>query len=134
MHGNSGSKPDNDTITMAPTPPWNTTMIATASPTNTTLPCIPQDEPYIRLAVVIALPICLLGAFLYFAAFAYNTAKVRFITKLRAEPPEKWEEFILQQCKHHWLDPDVDPKNISKFYGGLGGEKLSPFTIHGMIG
>jgi hypothetical protein len=90
-----------------------------------------SDEAYIPQAIVITIPICFTIICIMVTLVAYNISKIRLLTRLRAELPEHRDEFILQQCKSYGLDPDVDPKNISRFYWGSGGEKLSPFDTPG---
>jgi hypothetical protein len=112
---------------MAPT---STTAIpTTASSTPTATYC--SDEASIPQAILITIPICFTVICIVVTLVVYNISKIRLLTRLRAELPEHRDEFILQQCKSYGLDPDVDPKNISKFYGGSGGEKLSPFDTPG---
>jgi hypothetical protein len=101
----------------------------TASSTPTVTYC--SDEPYTPLAILITIPICVTVICIMVTLVAYNISKIRLLTRLRAELPEHRDEFIHQQCKSCGLDLDVDPKNISKFYGGSGGEKLSPFDTPG---
>jgi hypothetical protein len=101
----------------------------TASSTPAATYC--SDEPYIPQVILIAIPICSTIICIIVTLIAYNISKIRLLTRLRAELPEHRDEFILQQCKRCGLDLDVDPKNISKFYGGSGGERLSPFHTPG---
>jgi hypothetical protein len=90
-----------------------------------------SDDAYIPQVIVITIPICFTVICIMVTLAAYNISKIRLLTRLRAELPEHRDEFILQQCKSYGLDPDVDPKNNTRFYGGSGGEKLSPFDTPG---